>query len=80
MNTTQKSWQETETEVASVIDKFHEACQHTHGYAYESGWYHTMIVRLLMHLPESQRQQELDILQSQTHSLEAMAIVSKLMK
>ena len=64
----------------AAIDQFHEACQLStqHGWAYEAGWWQSAMARVLMQLPRSQRQTELEGLARQARDMEAQAIVRNL--
>ena len=66
-------------EAGQVLRDFARACRQSNsGYAYEAGWMAKTVQRLLMNLPPEQYEIELDILRSQTHQLEATAIVARL--
>ena len=66
-------------EAGQVLRDFSHACRYGGGgYAYEAGWMAKTVQRLLMNLPPSEYEIELDMLRSQTHQLEATAIVAKL--
>jgi hypothetical protein len=64
----------------AAINQFHEACQlsHSHGWAYEAGWWQSAMARVLMALPRSQREQELAVLARQARDMEQQAILQNL--
>ena len=75
LNDYKTNWEEA----GQVLREFSRACRQSNsGYAYEAGWMVSTVQRLLMSLPPEQFETELDMLRSQTHQLEATAIVAKL--
>jgi hypothetical protein len=62
----------------AAINQFHEACQLSHGWAYEAGWWQSAMARVLMALPRSQREQELAVLARQARDMEQQAILQNL--
>jgi rhamnogalacturonyl hydrolase YesR len=75
-----KTYTEQYQETQAVINHFHEACQLStqHGWAYEAGWLQSAMARVLMRLPRSQRQTELEGLARQAHEMEAQQILRNL--
>ena len=66
-------------DTASVVEQFSKSCrQSEHGYAYEAGWWNSMVPRILMALPKTRRQEFLQELRTQSHKLDAENLVSVL--
>ena len=65
-----------------VISRFHQACDlgrdHGYGYAYEAGWWQSAMARVLMALPRSQRDRELEFLRDKANQIEAEQVVRQL--
>ena len=66
----------------AAINQFHDACQlgHPHGWAYEAGWLQSALARVIMALPRAQREAELAALRRQVREIEAVHVVSNLVK
>ena len=77
-----KTYTERYQETQAVINEFHEACQlgHPHGWAYEAGWLQSSLARVIMALPRAQREAELASLRRQARAIEAVHVVSNLVK
>ena len=65
-----------------VINRFSQACDlgrdHGYGYAYEAGWWQSAMARVLMALPRSQRDRELEFLRDKANQIEAEQVVRQL--
>jgi rhamnogalacturonyl hydrolase YesR len=80
--TNSKTYTQQYQETQAVINEFHEACQlgHPHGWAYEAGWLQSALARVIMTLPRAQREDELALLRRQAREIEAVHVVSNLVK
>ena len=75
-------WHREKDTVSDTVDRFSRACQ-TDGktnYAYEAGWWSSMIKRLLMEVPRAHREREIRYLEDQIKKMEAQQIVTTLMR
>ena len=75
-------WHEEKDTVSDTVDAFSRACQvgDKATYAYEAGWWSSMVKRLLMEVPRAHREREIRYLEEQIKKMEAQQIVSALMR
>ena len=75
-------WHKEKDAVSDAVDEFSRTCSgHTAGnYAYEAGWWSSMVKRLLMEVPRAQRESELRYLRDQSRQMEAQRIMRTLMQ
>jgi hypothetical protein len=75
-------WHQEKDTVGDVVDRFSRTCSGSNApnYAYEAGWWSSMVKRLLMEVPRAQREREIRYLEDQIRKMEAQQIVSALTK
>ena len=75
-------WHEEKDPVSDTVDRFSRVCQvnGNTNYAYEAGWWSSMVKRLLMEVPRAQREREIRYLEEQIRKMEAQQIVTTLMR
>ena len=75
-------WHQEKDAVADVVDRFSRECSghNTGNYAYEAGWWSSMVKRLLMEVPRAHREREIRYLEDQIQKMEAQRIVQTLMR
>jgi len=73
-------WHQEKDTVSDVVDRFSRECSGgtTSNYAYEAGWWSSMVKRLLMEVPRARRESEIRYLEDQIRKMEAQRIVSAL--
>ena len=75
-------WHQEKDAVSDAVDRFSRECSgHKAGnYAYEAGWWSSMVKRLLMEVPRAHREREIRYLEDQIQKMEAQRIVQTLMR
>jgi len=75
-------WHREKDTVSDTVDAFSRACQinGNTNYAYEAGWWSSMVKRLLMEVPRAHREREIRYLEDQIKKMEAQRIVQTLMR
>ena len=73
-------WHQEKDAVSDTVDRFSRECSgHNAGnYAYEAGWWSSMVKRLLMEVPRGQREREIRYLEDQMRKMEAQRIMKEL--
>jgi hypothetical protein len=75
-------WHQEREQASDVVDRFSQTCSggNAGNYAYEAGWWSSMVKRLLMEIPRTQREREIRYLEDQIRKMEAQRIVQTLMR
>lgn len=73
-------WHQEQDLVSDAVDRFGRACSDglATNYAYEAGWWSSMVKRLLMEVPRAQRERELRGLRDQVRQKQAQRIMQTL--
>jgi hypothetical protein len=75
-------WHQERDLVSDTVDAFSRTCSagNAPNYAYEAGWWSSMVKRLLMEVPRARRESEIRYLEDQIRKMEAQQIVQTLMR
>jgi hypothetical protein len=75
-------WHQEKDTVSDTVDRFSRTCSagNAPNYAYEAGWWSSMVKRLLMEVPRAQRESEIRYLEDQIRKMEAQQIVAALIQ
>lgn len=71
-------WRQESNEATAVVGEFGKLSRDLYGYAYEAGWWSSMVPDLLMAMPRSSRERVLNRLKDQIKKLEADQLIQKL--